>query len=160
MTENISESRGERLETLIELYPLYKEEVYLRREQMMKLTALGSALLLVLLFAIIWVTPCRFDGTEAILAITGLAIFWSLLVYLILQQRDRHQMAKQSLIEIERTLGLYKEGFHIKHKALYPQDWQTAWLSDRSATMYIAVVTTLTILAIAAMLLQARFKFV
>lgn len=150
MTESLAESREERLEILKLLYPLYKEEVYRRREQMMRLTAAGSALLLLLLFAIMWTTPHLFTDTMAMLTIAGVSTFSSLLVYLIVQQRDRHQLAKQSLIEIEGALGLYQEGFYLDHKALYPQDWQTAWLSDRSVTVYIAVITMLTILLIAA----------
>ena len=39
-------------------------------------------------------------------------------------------------------------------KALYPQDWQTAWLSDRSVTVYIAVISALTVLVIAAVLVR------
>ena len=65
-------------------------------------------------------------------------------------------MAKQSLIEIERAFGLYEEGFYLSiTKSLYPKDWQTAWLSDRSVTVYIAVITTITMLVIATMLLRS-----
>ena len=124
MTADMIEFREERLEILRELYTLYKEEVYRRREQMMRLTASGSAFLLLLLFASMWSPLHPFDLTLAILAITGTATFSALFVYLIVQQRDRHQMAKQSLIEIERALGLYEEGYYLDHKALYPLDWQ------------------------------------
>ncbi|MEC4673083.1 MAG: hypothetical protein VST68_02725 [Nitrospirota bacterium] len=155
MTDDFTEATKERIEILRGLYPLYKEEVYCRREQMMRITALGSAFLLLLLLAKVWGTPHPLDDTMALLASTGMTIFWSILVYLILQQRDRHHMAKQSLIEIERALGLYEEGFYLDHKTLYPKDWQTAWLSDRSVTAYIAVITTLTILVIAAILLRS-----
>ena len=43
MTDTIPASPEKRLEILKGLYPLYKEEVYRRREQMMRITALGSA---------------------------------------------------------------------------------------------------------------------
>ena len=76
----------------------------------------------------------------------------AIFVYLILQQRDRHQVAKQTLIEIERVLGLYDEGLYLVGKSLYPKDWQTAWLSDRSVTVYIAVIAALTVLVVAAVL--------
>ena len=51
MTEYVTQSHEERWEILKDLYPLYKEEVYRRREQMMRLAGFGSAFLLILLFA-------------------------------------------------------------------------------------------------------------
>ena len=38
-------------QVLTVLYPLYKEEVYRRREQMMRLTVIGSLGLITMLFA-------------------------------------------------------------------------------------------------------------
>jgi hypothetical protein len=90
----------------------------------------------------------------AIFAITGVAIFSAMFAYLILQQRNRHRLAKQALIEIEKVLGLYDEGLYMVGKALYPEDWQTAWLSDKSVTVYLAVIAVLTVLVIAAVLVR------
>ena len=39
-------------------------------------------------------------------------------------------MRKQTLIEMERVLGLYDEGLYLIGKALYPQDWQNC-LAER-----------------------------
>ena len=50
---------------------------------------------------------------------------------------------------MERVLGLYEEGRYLVGKALYPENWQTTWLSDRSVTVYVAMMTVLTILVIA-----------
>ena len=158
MTDILTPSREERLEILKSLYPLYKDEVYRRRDQMMRLTVSGSAFLLLLLLTGVWVIPHSFDTIPTVLAVTGVLIFSSLLVYLIIQQRDRHQMAKQTLIDIERALGLYQEGFYLDHQAVYPKDWQTAWLSDRSVSVYIAVITILTILIVTAILLRHPFS--
>ena len=148
--------REEQREVLKVLYPWYKEEVFRRREQMMRLTAFASAFLTLLLVTLLAV-PGRSpqDVTLAVLAITGVALFSGIFAYLILQQRDRHRMAKQALIEIEQVLGLYEEGLYVAGKALYPKEWQTAWRSDRSATVYFVVLATLTVLVIAATLVRS-----
>ena len=144
--------REEQLEVLRVLYPWYKEEVFRRREQMMRLTAFASAFLVLLLVTIMAVSPSHTTNfTTRLFAITGIALFSAIFAYLILQQRDRHRVAKQTLIEMERVLGLYDEGLYLG-KALYPKDWQTAWLSDRSVTVYIAVIAALTALVIASVL--------
>jgi hypothetical protein len=140
----------ERLEVLKILYPWYKEEVFRRREQMMRLTAFASAFLVLLL-----VTMLAHSGvTGALFAITGVALFTAIFAYLILQQRDRHRMAKQALIEIERAMGLYEEGLYATGKSLYPEEWQTAWHADRSVIVYLTVLATLTVLVVAAVLLR------
>ena len=150
-----TELRTEQLEILRVLYPWYKEEVFRRREQMMRLTAFASAFLVLLLVTIMAVAPSHHTNmTTQIFAITGVALFSAIFSYLILQQRDRHRIAKQTLIEMEKILGLYDEGLYSVGKALYPQDWQTAWLSDRSVTVYIAVISALTVLVIAAVLVR------
>ena len=131
----------EQLEVFRVLYPWFKEEVFRRREQMMRLTAFGSAFLVLLLITILALSPpYPMHLTIKVFAITGTALFSALFVYLILQQRDRHRIAKQTLIEMEQVLGLYKEGLYLVGKALYPEDWQTAWLNDRSVTVYVAVI--------------------
>ena len=138
--------RDEQLEVVRILYPWYKEEVYRRREQMIRLTAFGSAFLILLLITILALAIVK------IFSMSGVALFSALFIYLILQQRDRHRLAKKTLIEIEKVLGLYEEGFYLEGQTLYPEDWQTAWLSDRSVTVYIAVITALAVLVIASVL--------
>jgi len=145
--------REEQIEVVRVLYPWYKEEVFRRREQMIRLTAFGSAFLVLLLITILALAPpYPVDPLVKIFSMTGVALFSALFIYLILQQRDRHRLAKQTLIEIEKVLGLYEEGLYLAGQSLYPEDWQTAWLSDRSATIYIAVITALAVLVIAAVL--------
>ncbi len=145
----------ERLEILKMLYPWYKEEVFRRREQMMRLTAFASAFLVLLLVTMLAMPgQPRHDLTEALFAITGVALFSSVFGYLILQQCARHRLAKQALIEIERALGLYEEGAYLPGRSLYPEDWKTAWSSDRSVTVYLAVMAALTVLVIAGVLIR------
>ncbi|MFM8550876.1 MAG: hypothetical protein ACKOCD_00935 [Nitrospiraceae bacterium] len=147
--------REEQLEVLKILYPWYKEEVFRRREQMMRLTAFASAFLVLLLVTMLAVPSAAHSGvTGELFAITGVALFTAIFSYLILQQRDRHRMAKQALVEIERAMKLYDEGLYAEGKSLYPEEWQTAWHSDRSVTVYLAVLTALTVLVIAAVILR------
>ncbi len=145
--------REEQLEVVRVLYPWYKEEVYRRREQMIRLTAFGSAFLVLLLITILALAPpYPVDPIVKIFSMSGVALFSALFIYLILQQRDRHRLAKKTLIEIEKVLRLYEEGFYLEGKTLYPEDWQTAWRSDQSVTVYIAVITALAVLVIASVL--------
>ena len=145
--------REEQLEVVRILYPWYKEEVFRRREQMIRLTAFGSAFLVLLLITILALAPpYPVDPIVKIFSMTGVALFSALFIYLILQQRDRHRLAKQTLIEIEKVLGLYEKGLYLKEKTLYPEDWQIAWATDRSVTIYVAVVAALAVLVIAAVL--------
>lgn len=150
MTEPTSKLSEEQLEVFRVLYPWYKEEVFRRREHMMRLTAFGSAFLVLLLITILALAPpSPMDPTIKVFAVTGTALFSALFVYLILQQRDRHRLAKHTLVAMERVLGLYEEGRYLTDAAVYPEDWQTTWLSDRSVTVYVVVITVLTILVIA-----------
>lgn len=147
--------REDQVEVLKVLYPWYKEEVFRRREQMMRLTAFASAFLVLLLVTMLAVPGTPHPGfTAEVFSITGVALFTAIFAYLILQQRDRHRMAKHALIEIERVLGLYDDGAYLEGKSLYPEEWQTAWLADRSVVVYLAVLTALTVLVIAAVLLR------
>ncbi len=153
MMDTSAPLREEQLEVVRILYPWYKEEVFRRRENMIRLTAFGSAFLVLLLVTILAMAPPHpVDPIVRIFSMTGVALFSALFIYLILQQRDRHRMAKQTLIEIEKVLGLYEEGLYLEGKTLYPEDWQTDWLRDRSVIIYVTVVAALAVLVIAAVL--------
>src|SRR5262249_35105138 len=104
-------------EVLTVLYPLYKEEVYRRREQMMKLTAWGATGLIAMLFALLLnPSPHRLAGIPQWLIGVGSVVWGSLFCSLIVQQQYRHQLAKQLLIQLERALGFYEEGLFVdKH---------------------------------------------
>ena len=135
------------------LYPLYKEEVYRRREQMMLLTAYGSLGLIAMLFALL-LSPQKDRLTSFDILFVGLAslIWCGLFCALILQQQYRHRQAKQVLVQLEQALGFYEEGLVVEHQTLYPEGWKTAWLSDRSSTLYFIVLCSLTGLFLLALL--------
>lgn len=140
-------------QVLTTLYPLYKEEVYRRREQMMRLTTFGSLGLIAMLFALL-LSPQKerlafLDGL--LIGLAGL-IWCGLFCALILQQQNRHRMAKQVLVQLEQALGFYEEGLVVEKHALYPEEWKTAWMEDRSTTLYCGCLWLLTGLLLLALL--------
>ena len=74
-------------QTLTVLYPLYKSEVYQRREQMMRLTAFGAFVLIAMTFALL-LSPLksRLSVPEALLLAVGSLMWCGLMCGLILQQ--------------------------------------------------------------------------
>jgi hypothetical protein len=87
-------------------------------------------------------------------AISGVALFSGLFAYLILQHADRHRMAKQQLIELEKAFGLYDNGWQLSGNALFPKNWQSDWTADRSVSIYLTILAALTALVICAMLVR------
>jgi membrane associated rhomboid family serine protease len=141
-------------QTLTVLYPLYKTEVYQRREQMMRLTAFGSFTLIAMTFALI-LSPLksRLSPGEAVLLGLAGVIWCGVCCTLILQQQHRHRLAKQVLIQIEQALGFYEDGLFTDHQALYPAKWKTAWLKDRSGKHYLVSLCSLTAVFLLALIL-------
>ena len=141
-------------QTLTVLYPLYKNEVYQRREQMMRLTAFGAFALIAMTFALL-LSPLksRLSPPEAVLLALASLVWCGLFCGLILQQQYRHRLAKQVLIQIEQALGFYEDGLFIEHQALYPARWKTAWLKDRSGLHYLSSLGALTVIFLLALIL-------
>ena len=135
------------------LYPLYKEEVYQRREQMMRLTVIGSLGLITMLFALL-LSPYKdrltFLGTSSIMLAS--VVWCGLFCGLIVQQQYRHRQAKQVLVQLEQALGFYEDGLVEEHQALYPHGWKTAWLSDRTGILYFTSLCSLAVLFLLALL--------
>lgn len=132
-------------QTLTVLYPLYKTEVYQRREQMMRLTAFGSFGSLAMTCALL-LSPFkgRLSPVDILLLALAGVIWCGLFCGLILQQQHRHRLAKQVLIQLEQALGFYEDGLFIEHQPLYPAKWKTAWLKDRTGWYYLASLCALT----------------
>jgi len=136
------------------LYPLYKDEVYKRREQMMRLTAFGSSGLIAMIFSLLLSSLNSRLSLPAALLLGLTALIWcGLFCGLILQQQYRHRLAKQVLIQLEQALGFYEDGLFIERQPLYPGKWKTAWLTDRSGTFYLSSLCILTGIFLLALLL-------
>jgi hypothetical protein len=149
-------TEDERHETVLRLYPIFKEEIYRRRDQMMRWTAIGAGSLVAILSIVLLVPAAgSLSATSRLLlacatlllALTYMGIIW--------QQHNRHQQAKQQLIKIEQVLGLFGELPRHDGHALYPDDWQNEWTRDRSLLQYIAVLTLLTGIVLITILLPS-----
>lgn len=147
------ESTDKQLEVFRVLYPIFKDEIFNRREQMIRLTAFACTFLVLTLVTLLPITPWETAHSLTLwFAISGVGLFSGLFAYFILQQAERHQMAKQQLIELEKSFGLYENSWQPSGKALFPENWQTDWTKDRSVSIYLTILTALTVLLICAML--------
>ena len=148
----------ERRETVLRLYPIFKEEVYRRRDQMMRWTAIGAGSLVAILSIVLLVPAAHSLSVTSrlllacatlLLAITYMGIIW--------QQHNRHRQAKQQLITLEQALGLFGERpVPDDNRPIYPEDWQTEWTRDRSLLQYLSILTLLTGLVLIAIMLPAQ----
>lgn len=138
--------------TLLALYPLFKEEVYRRRQEMMRWTAFGSIGLMAMLLVLV-LNPHTNHPTSVETLLLGLAslIWCGLFCALIRQQQDRHRQAKQVLIQLEQALNLYAEGIFMEDHSLYPQTWASDWTRDKTGLLYYGTLGTLTALVLLAL---------
>lgn len=138
-------TQDERRETLLTLYPIFKEEVYRRRDQMMRWTAIGAASLVAISLLLLLIPSAHSLPMGSRLLLAGATLLLGLTYAgIICQQHSRHRQAKQQLIALEQALGLFEglSGHH--HRSVYPEDWQTEWTRDRSLLHYLGVLTLLT----------------
>lgn len=150
------DSTDKQLEIFRILYPIFKDEIFKRREQMMRLTAFASTFLVLTLVTLLPITPWETAHFLTLwFAISGVGLFSALFAYFILQHAERHRMAKQQLIKLEKTFGLHENGWQLSGDALFPKNWQSDWTKDRSVSIYLTILTALTVLVICAMLSQA-----
>lgn len=149
-------TEDERRETVLRLYPIFKEEVFRRRDQMMRWTVIGAGSLIVILSIVLLVPAAHSLSAMSrlllacatlLLAITYTGIIW--------QQHNRHRQAKQQLIKLEQALGLFGEFPGHNDNALYPEDWQNEWSRDTSLIQYLTILTLLTGIVLVAILLPS-----
>lgn len=144
----------EQRSTLLTLYPLFKEEVYRRRHEMMRWTVFGSAGLIAMLVALA-LNQHKDRPTSVETLLVGLAslIWCGLFCALIRQQQHRHRQAKQVLIQLEQALELYEQGIFMENRTLYPEAWTSDWISDRTGILYFTTLGSLTVLFLIALLM-------
>jgi hypothetical protein len=152
---NKTDLTSAQIEVFRMLYPLFKDEVFRRREHMIRLSTFHNGLLVLLLVIVPTVSSdATIDFGTRWLILSGLAVFSGFHAYLIFQQADRHRQAKRQLIELETMMGLYQKGWHCMGKTVYPEKWQTDWKLDRSIPIYLAALASLTALVTWAMLIH------
>ena len=150
-------TQDEQRETALTLYQMFKEEVYRRRDRMMRWTAIGAGSLFALLLIILLVPSVRQLTTPArLLLASGSLILAITFVLMIWQQHHRHRQAKQQLIKLEQALDLFGERPVPDNRPTYPEDWQTEWTRDRSLLHYLSILTLLTGLVLIAIMLPAQ----
>lgn len=149
-------TQDDRRETILTLYRIFKEEVYRRRDQMMRWTAIGAGSLVTLLLIVLLAPSVRGLTIPARLLLASgallLALTFALMVW---QQHDRHRQAKQQLIRLEQALGLFEDRPWPDDRPMYPEDWQADWTRDRSLVQYLTILTLLTGITLVAIILPA-----
>ena len=140
-----------KVEVLKALYPIFKKEIYDRREQMTRISRFGmglflSMMILILIFPVeMGSNALKFFSSSATAVLTGL------LVFQMKQHRKRHIMAKHAVIQIEKALFLFEPDVYLPGKGLYPEEWkqyqggQQEWILT---SLLLVLVSALTILAI------------
>jgi hypothetical protein len=115
----------ERMDLFKVLYPLFKIEVYHRRDQILKVASLSSGFFLVLVFVLscfrVFGVSFRSHFFHMIIA---LLLFEAVICYHLVQQKSRHEQAKRMLISLEEQMGFFKEGVTKASKGFYPEKWK------------------------------------
>jgi hypothetical protein len=141
----------QKLETLRMLYPLFKQEVFDRRDRIMKIAGLSGGFLLLLMFL-----TYSFAVSSWFLVI-GVIIFTAIVVASIKQHSRRHAQAKLGVIQIEKALGLFESGTYLLDKPLYPEHWEVRPSRDYTLIFYassLIILATLVILLLLVILLD------
>ncbi|MCI0527554.1 MAG: hypothetical protein L0Y56_08945 [Nitrospira sp.] len=136
----------QRLETLRRLYPIFKQEVFDRRDQTMKIAGLATGFLLFLLFLILYF------AISSWLLILGVIIFTGIVIVELKQHSRRHAQAKLGVIEIEKALGLFESGTYLLDKPLYPEHWKVRPSRDYGLIFYSACLIVMALLVILSLL--------
>jgi hypothetical protein len=146
MAETKSPVGPQRMEVLKTVYPIFKNEVYARRQSMTWIAMAGSAALLGLLL----VGSFQWFSVDLLRwpIILGVVVFSSFLIDQIRQQDMRHKQAKHELIEIEKALGFFEEDSYLPGRSLYPQTWQRLPERDWQYLMSVLSLVVLTALVI------------
>jgi len=133
------------------LYPLFKDEVYQRRESMLNIARSGSIALLLFLAMVFLLPHPRLRISIKVLLAGGVGVFTASLAYQLQVQNQRHAQAKRQLIDLERALGLFNptEG----GEPIYPHEWERP-APNRILALLCAGLLLLTLLCWAALLLS------
>jgi hypothetical protein len=136
----------EKLETLRRLYPIFKQEVFDRRDQTMKIAGLASGFLLFLMFLILYF------AISSWLLILGVVIFTAIVIIQLRQHSRRHAQAKLGVIEIEKALSLFEPGTYLPDKPLYPDHWKIRPPRDYGLIFYSSCLIAMALLVVLSLL--------
>lgn len=138
-------------EDLRVLYPIFKTEVYQRREAMLRITQIGGITHLLFLVAIILLPhpPLLFLQKAVLLA--GAGLFTGILLFQLRIHHQRHAEAKNQLIVLEHSLGLFESD--ETEKPVYPASWKHP-PPNRILSIFSGALFILTILSWIAVLIS------
>jgi len=140
---------GETPADLWMLYPIFKKEVYERRDEMLRIARFGS-LVLLLVLALVYLLPRpRLKPSAKLTLSGGVGLFSLTMMYQIQVHRHRHDEAKRQLIQLERALGLFKES--EEESSTYPRRWSEP-TPDRIGPLLFGSLLMLTLLCWTALL--------
>lgn len=114
-------SESSQQEALHVLYPIFKREVYDRREAMFRIARMGSVTLLFLLTSLLFLNPPLSPLAKGLLA-CGILLFSGLCLYQLSLQQRRHNEAKRQLISLEELLRMFSGG--SANAGVYPSHWR------------------------------------
>jgi hypothetical protein len=137
----------QKLETLRRLYPIFKQEVFDRRDRIMKIAGQASGFLLFLMFLILYF------AISSWLLILGVIIFTAIVIIELKQHSRRHAQAKHGVIEIEKALGLFESGTYLPDKTLYPDHWKIRPPRDYGLIFYSSCLIIMAVLVILSLLI-------
>lgn len=137
----------QKLETLRMLYPLFKQEVFDRRDRIMKIAGLASGFLLFLMFLILYF------AVSSWLLVIGVILFTGIILAAIKQHSRCHAQAKLGVIEIEQALGLFEPGAYFPDRGLYPEHWKVRPPIDYTLIFYSTCLIALAVLVILSLLM-------
>ncbi len=129
------------------LYPIFKQEVFDRRDQTMKIAGLASGFLLFLMLLILYLSISSWQ------LILGVIIFTGIVIVEIRQHSRRHSQAKLGVIQIEHALGLFESGTYLPDKPLYPEPWKVCPSLDYTLIFYSSCLITQALLVILSLLM-------
>ncbi len=139
------------VEVLKSLYPIFKREVYERREQLTRIGRFGIGFNLgIMMLCFLFPVETGIPALKLYVSI-AILILSSLMVYQMKQHRHRHLLAKQAVIQIEKALLLFEPGVYLPHETLYPKDWSGYQGSRKELTVtgsLLLIVAGLTLLTL------------
>ncbi|MHB8481438.1 MAG: hypothetical protein ACYDBV_01685 [Nitrospiria bacterium] len=120
-----SYSDQERIEIFKTLYPLFKREVYDRRDQILKVASLSSGFFLILIFVVSFIKISGLSLKPYFYPlISGVLFFETVICYHLYQHKSRHEQAKRMVIGLEEQMGFFEAGVLDPSKVFFPEKWK------------------------------------
>ena len=120
-----NDSDEEKIEIFKTLYPLFKREVYDRRDQILKVASLSTGFLLLLVFFVSYLNLAGLSPKPYFYPlIFTVLLFEAAVCYHLHQHKVRHEQAKRLIIQLEEEMGFFKGGLFDLSKSFYPEKWK------------------------------------